>query len=218
MLLLVSGATATLAALRDTPAGKRHLGQLLTPGSGNEPGGMGLPWACDNGCFGGLDEPKFRRMCEKASVASKKPMWVVAPDVVAKSRETLELWPWWMLWLHSLGLQPCFVLQDGSEDYPELPDARAFFIGGSTAFKESKAVKELAWRVKERRAWLHMGRVNTKRRFRWAAELKCDSVDGSGFSAWPDIRIPKALRWLTHLRNEERHPNLFNGGDVWSPQ
>jgi len=29
--------------------------------------------------------------------------------------------------------------------------------------------------------------------------LGCDSIDGSGFSRWPDARIPLAMRWLADL-------------------
>ncbi len=200
MRLLVSGASATMARLMPTPLGQRYLGRLLTPANwadGSQYGGQ--VWACDNGCFGGLDEPAFRSMCVKVARLPHKPLWVCCPDVVGDSEATANLWPGWMMWLHSLGLEPCYVLQDGQENRPELPESRAYFIGGSTEWKESRAVRLLASEVKERGAWLHMGRVNTRERFHWACSIGCDSLDGSGFSVWPDTNIPKALRWLDEL-------------------
>jgi len=41
-----------------------------------------------------------------------------------------------------------------------------------------------------------MGRVNSFQRLQYAFELGCDSVDGSGFSMFPDTYIPKFLRYL----------------------
>lgn len=46
-------------------------------------------------------------------------------------------------------------------------------------------------------------RCNTRKRLRHAFRLGCDSVDGSGFSRWPDERIPAALRWLADLHGTQ---------------
>jgi hypothetical protein len=202
--LLVSGATSTLADWRWKETGNRYLGQLYVPGQWNEPPAMGLVWAADNGCFHGLDEPLFLRHVQRCASWlgwTTKPLWVAAPDVVGSSTATLQQWPRWSLHIASVGLEPCFVLQDGMEDR-QLPDARAFFVGGTTAWKESQAVASLCAEVKRRGYLLHMGRVNTLRRMRWAFEHGCDSVDGSGFSTWPDTRIPRALAWLAHLHEQ----------------
>jgi transposase-like protein len=45
-------------------------------------------------------------------------------------------------------------------------------------------------------------RCNTRGRFRHAHALGCDSIDGSGFSRWPDQRIPAALAWLADLEGK----------------
>jgi hypothetical protein len=47
---------------------------------------------------------------------------------------------------------------------------------------------------------VHMGRVNTRRRLRLAWELGIDTVDGTGFSQWGDIRIPMGVRWIKQLQ------------------
>ncbi len=201
MRLLVSGATTTISRLKLTPNAS-FLGQFYVPLTWGEPPMLGLPWAADNGCFKGFDAPLYCRMLDRAKQAPTKPLWVVAPDVVGDARATRDLWPQWMITIACGGLEPCFVLQDGQEDF-ELPDARAFFVGGTTKFKESKAVFGLCCEAKKRGAALHMGRVNTFRRMRWAAECGCDTIDGSGFSAWPDTRIPKALSYLKQLASEK---------------
>jgi hypothetical protein len=67
-----------------------------------------------------------------------------------------------------------------------------------------------------------MGRVNTRLRFRYAFHLGCDSIDGSGFSRWPDQRVPVGLRWLAELDGKPKmlgtdfHGNLFRGGDPFA--
>jgi hypothetical protein len=43
--------------------------------------------------------------------------------------------------------------------------------------------------AKARGKLAHCGRVNTRKRIRYAAGVGCDSCDGSGFSRWPDKRI-----------------------------
>lgn len=40
-----------------------------------------------------------------------------------------------------------------------------------------------------------MGRVNSRRRWDYAREIGCDSVDGSSYSKWRDRWLPTALTW-----------------------
>ncbi len=56
--------------------------------------------------------------------------------------------------------------------------------------------------------------MNTRTRFRHAFRLGCDSVDGSGFSRWPDQRIPMALRWLAELHGTP--PPAAGGGPFFA--
>jgi len=48
---------------------------------------------------------------------------------------------------------------------------------------------------------------NTRKRIRHAFRLGCDSIDGSGFSRWPDERLPQALRWLAVLHGTPPLPS-----------
>jgi hypothetical protein len=198
--LLVSGATATLSTL--LPAHADRLGMLLVPGAGNAPLSIpdGLPWACDNGCFVGLDPARFLALLAKI-VGKPGLLWVTVPDVVGDAAETLRrFYVWEPVLAGPVGLPLAYVAQDGAEQL-DLPwgRMRALFVGGSTAWKESKAAADLIGEAKRRGRWVHVGRVNTRRRLEMALAWGADSVDGSGFSRWPAIRIPLALRWLEEL-------------------
>jgi hypothetical protein len=88
VLLLVSGATATLRQHLDSP----FLGHLLVPAAGNsmrETLATGLPWACDNGAFVGFDAPAFATLLGR--IAGKPGcLFVACPDVVAGA---IAAWP-----------------------------------------------------------------------------------------------------------------------------
>jgi hypothetical protein len=58
--------------------------------------------------------------------------------------------------------------------------------------------------------WIHMGRVNTKRRLSYAYRIGCDSVDGSQWSRWSDTWI----KWgLDHVEATKRQAVLAVGGE-----
>ncbi len=196
MILLVSGTTRTLSRL--APANRNRLGFLLTPNNRNSVEAitkLGIPLAVDNGCFGGLDVRAFRRCL--ARVSGRNPLWIVCPDVVADVRATIALWSEWRDEVAAAGT-PAFVLQDGQENLP-LPEAEAYFIGGSTEFKLSRAAADLAAEVKRRGAWLHVGRVNSRRRIKHCWSLNADSFDGTSASMFGDVYVPKYLNWMREM-------------------
>ena len=47
--------------------------------------------------------------------------------------------------------------------------------------------------AKRRRKWVHMGRVNSERRIRYAASIGCDSIDGTKWVRWRDIYLNAGL-------------------------
>ena len=206
MLLLISGATATVRRHVES----RRLGHLLTPASGNSLRSTlatGLPWAADNSAFVGFDPAAFCAMLGRVA-GKERCLFVACPDVVGDASRTLALFEVWQPIIASLQLPVALVGQDGLEAL-SVPWERidSLFLGGSTDWKLSRAAAELAKEAKRREKWVHMGRCNTRRRLEHAFALGCDSVDGSGFSRWPDRRIPKALSWLAKLHGsaaEER--------------
>ncbi|WP_342480078.1 hypothetical protein NST07_20730 [Paenibacillus sp. FSL L8-0340] len=160
----------------------------------------GLPWAADNDCFGGFDgaaETRFRGMLTK--IAGTFPLFVTAPDVVADAVQTMAMFEAWEPIIHAHGLPVALVLQDGQENLC-MPWSRceAVFIGGSTDYKLSKTVRRLVWEAKWRGKWVHMGRVNSLERLRIARDMECDSVDGTGYSMFPEANLPGALKYLQH--------------------
>ena len=193
MLLLVSGATVSGGRYLAHPS----FGWLKTPANGNSVKAIiaaGVPWACDNDCFIALKREKYVRMLR--SVAGQRGLlWVTAPDVVADADATLARFRVWRPALDYYTLPIAFVAQDGQERRPVPWDAiRCLFIGGSTAWKEGPHAAQLIHEAHARGKWVHVGRVNTLRRYWWLSSLPVDSIDGTCFSKWPDKFIPWMLR------------------------
>jgi hypothetical protein len=208
MRILVSGSTKTVGQL--APHWPDHLGILLTPGNRNSITAVlrtGLPWAIDNGAFSGFDAVAFRRLLRRAA-GQPRLLWVVAPDVVGDACATLQLWTQWFLEIESHGLPVAFVLQDGQED-ALLPDADCYFVGGSTRFKLSEAARDLLAEGQRRGIPSHMGRVNSLCRLRYAYEIGCDSVDGSGYSRFAGVFLDRHLDYLRTLERLAIEQPLF---------
>jgi hypothetical protein len=207
MRLLVSSSPKVLPSL--VPEYGDCLGTLVTPSNGALPQAMrlGLPWACDNDCYQGLDEAAYRRML--AGVKGKEGcLWVSVPDVVADARATLERFHRWKDEARALSGQPlALVGQDGLESL-DVPwgDFDALFIGGSTEWKLSRAACGLASEALERGKRLHMGRVNTMTRYRLAHSWGCHTIDGTNVCLWPSQLLPRCVRWLRAL---DEQPSLF---------
>jgi hypothetical protein len=75
----------------------------------------------------------------------------------------------------------------------------ALFIGGTTDWKLGAEARDLAGYAQTRGTWVHMGRVNSRRRLHYAERIGCSSVDGTAFSRWPDIKLTKGLDWVQPL-------------------
>jgi hypothetical protein len=201
MRLFVSGATATLRRHPNSP----YLGALVVPGAGNRLDSVlaaGLPWAADNAAFTGFEPAAFCAMLGR--IAGKSGcQFVACPDSVGDAGKTAHLFRNWGPIVAAVGLPVALVLQDGQERFGvPWESVAAVFVGGSTEFKLGSVAAGLVREAKRRGKWVHLGRCNTRRRFRHAHQLGCDSVDGSGFSRWPDLRIPMALRWMQELHGD----------------
>jgi len=197
MIVLVSGATGYP---RDA-----DVGHLVVPKQWNDPATLDLQpgrWAMDNGAFSGFDAGAFVRMLE-AYAPYRGELFVTAPDVVADAAATRALWPFWSLLIRGIGRAPAFVAQDGlSPEQVPWTELGALFIGGSTAYKESADVRTLCGIAKSKGIWVHWGRVNGKRRYELALKSGCDSIDGTGFSMFPDTNIPKIADWERQIQEQ----------------
>jgi len=96
--------------------------------------------------------------------------------------------------------------QDGLEDLA-VPwrDMDAMFIGGTTSWKLGPAAAGLAAQARRRGLWVHLGRVNSLRRMRYAQAIGCHSVDGTFLAFGPDRNLPTLLRWLGELHAPQVH-------------
>lgn len=197
-MILVSGATATVRRY----AGTGKVGALLRPGNGNRPGD--IPWAADNGAFKGFDEPAFRKLLGWAEGAPGC-LWVTSPDVVADRDQTLALFGQWEPELHRRGLPVALVSQDGlgPRDVP-WDSIECLFLGGTDGHKLGGEAILLSREAKRRGKLLHMGRVNSVERLRFAHDLFVDTFDGTQFSMFPDTWIPWLLERMPRIEASAR--------------
>lgn len=198
-MLLVSGSTRSVGRLAGEWPG--HLGHLVTPKNRSGIGSLlatGLKWAVDNGAFSGFDPMAFRRLLGRVA-GQPRLLWIVCPDCVGDAAETLKLFDHWQPEVSEAG-PVAFVGQDGQEDL-DLPWERfnCLFIGGTTEWKLSKTAQDLAAEAKLRGKWVHLGRVNSRRRLRYAWSIQADSTDGSSASMFGDKYIHKYLGWQAEM-------------------
>lgn len=178
---------------------KGKLGFIDTPAQGNKrPEGLKI-WCADNGRFGkgwpGHDA--WLRWLERQSVDAETCAFATAPDVVGDAAATMRESLPYLQRVRDLGYSVAFVGQNGLEQL-EVPwdDFDAFFIGGDTDWKLGEAARNLAEAAKARGKWVHMGRVNSRKRYRYARSIGCDSVDGTYLTFGPSVNLPKLMRWL----------------------
>jgi hypothetical protein len=183
-------------------------GRLLSPrqfSRAADTAHAGIPWAADNDCFQRLDAAAYRRMLDNIyGLPGCK--FVVAPDVVGDWRRTRIRFDDWKDELYAAWLPIAYVAQDG-QPRQQVPwdGIDCLFIGGTTEYKLSADAERLSREARTRGLWVHMGRVNSRKRFDYARAIGCHSVDGSSFSRFRDRWLPGALKWHTdHL--QERIP------------
>jgi hypothetical protein len=208
MHLMIPGAGKTVEAFCQDPAFRPHLGFMVTPNTGNSIKRIctwGIPWCADNAAFklDRFDQGRYLAMCRKIQAAPTPPVFVTVPDQVGNHECTSYLFDKWVRYLDALGfdLPWAFVLQNGIEGSDDVPwdQIAAVFIGGDDDFKEDAAVTlDIIPEARRRGKWVHMGRVNGRRRLRLALLADVDSVDGSSLARFSRTWIPKFV------------------GDIWS--
>lgn len=176
-----------------------RLGQIITPATGNRlvPAAA---WCADNACYTGHypgDDPYLRWLARHTSDVSRC-AFAVAPDVVGDPTGTWLRSEPMLERIRGLGYPVALVAQDGLE--PSTLDWGRFdvlFLGGSTAWKLGPAAAHLAHQARVRGLGVHMGRVNSQRRLRYAASIGCSSSDGTFLAYGPDRNLPRLLAWLS---------------------
>lgn len=145
----------------------------------------GQPWAADNGRFSSPEtytDEVYLDWLVKRSPHRERCLFATAPDIVGDAPGTLILSAPMYSRIRALGYPVALVAQDGLEKLAEfIPwhDFDCLFIGGTDAFKLGHGVIDLVGEAKRRGKWVHMGRVNSLKRMRYASSIGCDSADGT---------------------------------------
>lgn len=200
-------ANPSTQAVRDAMRSNPHLGYIDTPKQGNKPV-PGLPWCADNGCFG-KGYPGDEAWLEwLARLPNRETcLFATAPDVVGDAAATLERSAPWLQPIRDLDYKAALVAQDGLEDLDVPWDTfDVLFIGGTTEWKLGPAAAGLIAEAKARGKWVHVGRVNSRKRFRRFLHLGADSVDGTFLAFGPDTNLPRLMRWL----NDNAQASVFD--------
>lgn len=166
-------------------------------------------WAGDNGAYGkhGFESDRFRHMLEMSDSSKNRCLFIVAPDVVGDAHATIAQFKQWGAELRDDGWPVAFVSQDRlNASVVPWNSFECFFVGGTDAWKLSQPSVALMHEAKERGKWLHIGRVNTRKRVLFCHHIGADSFDGTTFAIQPDgaaVWVLPLLRWL-HVQ-----PSLF---------
>lgn len=178
-----------------------QLGFIDTPAQGNKRP-AGVTWCADNGCFGKgyPGDAKWVEWLTKNAHAAADCLFATAPDVVGDAAATLERSAPWLPVIRQLGYPAALVAQDGLEDLDVPWDTfEALFIGGSTDWKLGHHARSLVREAKARGKHVHMGRVNSLRRYRYADLIGCDTVDGTFLVFGPDKNLGRLNGWIDNL-------------------
>lgn len=162
---------------------------------------QGVTWCADNGAFSDRwDQDTWWAWLQAKADRADTCAFAVAPDVVGDAAATLDRSLPWMPRIRALGYPVAFVAQDGLEDLPVPWDEfDVLFIGGTTTWKLGPHPRRLAAEAKARGKRVHMGRVNSYRRLRYAEAIGCDSADGTFLTFGPDTNLPRMRAWLHRI-------------------
>jgi hypothetical protein len=206
------------------------LGQIVQPAAGNAvlPG---VEWIADNGIYSNAYPGDGAYLAWLASRPHPdRCRFVVAPDVVADHHATLaRSWPM-LRRIRQLGLPVALCAQNGAtpDDLPwDYIDAvflagivecgRCGYVplvtdlpmancpdghGPLREWKLGPVAAEITAEARRRSVWVHMGRVNSLRRLRYAHLIGCDSADGTYLAFGPDRNLPTLLGWLASVNGQ----------------
>jgi hypothetical protein len=122
--------------------------------------------------------------------------FIACPDVMHDPTATLARFDEYAGRIAAYGFPVAYVAQDGSEKLPIPDHAAAIFLGGSTEWKMGQGAIEMIERAKATRRWVHVGRVNSRRRYQHFALLGADSCDGTHIVFEPDRASRRIESWV----------------------
>lgn len=190
-------ATASTGSIRDAMrAGP--LGQIVTPASGNQLLSE-VRWIADNAVFGGTypGDAKYLAWLDRLGGHSDRCEFAVAPDVVGDHAATYERSLPMLDPIRQRVGRAAYAAQNGAtSDGMPWQQFDALFLGGDTEWKLGIEARVLVGEARRRGKWVHMGRVNSLKRLRYADAIGCDSADGTFLAFGPDKNLPILLGWL----------------------
>lgn len=159
-------------------------GQLVTPLTSYA--NWGDVFAIDNGAFSKFNKREFHRILRRDQQHKNKCLFVTVPDVVGNGRRTLEIWRHRERFKLVPGTWPlAFVAQDGVEDLDiPWPEMACLFVGGGDPWKDSRTAADIVKTAKTFGLRVHVGRVNSLKRYEHFKELGADTCDGSGIAKY----------------------------------
>lgn len=172
------------------------LGCIVTPKQGNRvPDGVTL--CADNGAYGKGYPGDDAWWAWLQTLPVEWCAFAVAPDVPFDAAATLERSRPWLPRIRSLSIPAALAAQDGLENL-DVPwdEFDVLFIGGTTEWKLGHEAALLIAEAKRYGKHVHMGRVNSEKRLRYARFIGCDSADGTYIAHGPDTNLPDVLAWL----------------------
>ena len=185
------------------------VGVITTPSHKSIPLGIreGRPWALDNEIFAKkYDFRAFGAYLERLEPYKATCLFVVCPDEVSDARQTLLNFRELSDWFSDESWPVAYVAQNGQEKlaYPS-PDLWDYlFIGGGPEYpggpdwKLSTAAIECIARADALGKSVHVGRVNSWRRFSHFLKFGVTSVDGSCIRFQRDHYTRQILQWTRH--------------------
>lgn len=188
---------ASSPAIRDAVAAG-EIGQLCTPAEGRSPTHARI-WAADNGCYGRgyPGDTTWLAWLHRHRPHAARCLWAAAPDILGDAAATLERSLPHLPVIRSLGYPAALVAQDGLEQLAvPWQSFDVLFLGGTTAWKLGPAAAQLTQQARARGKNVHMGRVNSARRFSYAHTLGCQSADGTYLTYAPDTNLQRLRRWI----------------------
>jgi hypothetical protein len=169
-------------------------------------------WCADNGCGPGKDggigtcypgnAGYLRRLADRQAHTGLC-AFAAAPDVLCDAAATLGRSLPMTDQIRALGYPVALVAQNGLEHLPvPWDDFDVLFLGGDTAWKLGPHARRLTEQAQSHGKPVHMGRVNSLRRLRYAAHIGCDSADGTYLTRGPNKNLARLLGWLRDVNNQ----------------
>lgn len=188
----------------------RRIGVMATPNIGNNRDPSWI-WAADSGCFNEKtyrgDDTYLRWLADRSQEEKSNCLFATAPDIVGGGQLSLDRSLPFLPQIRELGYSVALVTQDGmTPDMLPWDDFDWVFIGGTNAHKLGPEAKAIISEAKTRRKPIHVGRVNSRRRFIAFDLLGCDTSDGTTLRFNPSAYLSSVMSWVRHSETQRPLP------------